>query len=158
MSSSILNPVIALRAAATVALLQWAAHTTLFLRAKPRHGSEEVAVVNAMKSHFFAFGGATRSYWDLYFGYGLIAAVIVLVEAALFWQLAGAATGARRIVRSIAVVFLGFNVVHALLAAKYFFVTPIVPDVLIALCLAAAIIGLRADSPMTAAAVATGDT
>ena len=138
-----MTPTIALRAAAVIAFLQWVAHTTLFLRAKPRHGAEEVAVIDAMKSHYFAFGGASRSYWDLYFGYGLIAAVVVLVEAILFWQLGTAPDAARPLVRSVAVLFLAFNAAHALLAARYFFVTPTVPDVLIALCLATAVVGLR---------------
>jgi hypothetical protein len=137
------NPAFALRAAAIIALLQWGAHSALFLRAKPRHGAEELAVVDAMKAHRFNFGGSSRSYWDLYFGYGLIAAVVVLVEAILFWQLAGAPSLARPLVRSVALLFLGYNVVHAVLAAKYFFITPIVPDVLIALCLTVAVLGLR---------------
>jgi len=66
-----------------------------------------------------------------------------VVEAVLFWQLAGAPAVARPLVRSIALLFLAFNLVHALLAAKYFFITPIIPDALIALCLAVAVVGLR---------------
>ena len=70
--------------------------------------------------------------------------MVVFAEAILFWQLAGAPAEARSLVRAVALLFLAFNVVHALLASKYFFVTPIVPDVLIALCLGTAAIGLRA--------------
>jgi hypothetical protein len=132
--------VIALRAAAFVALLRGA--RTLFLR-QSRHGVDEIAVIDAMKAHYFDFGGSSRSYWDLYFGYGLIAAVVVFVEAVLFWQLADASPAARPLVKSIALLFIGFNLVHALLAAKYFFITPIIPDVLIALCLTVAVLDLR---------------
>ena len=132
-----------LRLASVVAFLQWGAHTMLFLRSTPKHGPEEVAVVEAMRTHYFAFGGASRSYWDFYFGYGLMAAFVVLVEAVLFWQLAGGAAAARPLVRSVAVLFLVYNVGHALLAGRYFFVTPIIPDILIALVLLAAIVQLR---------------
>ena len=133
---------LAFRVASVVAVLQWAAHTTMFVRATPKHGAEEAAVVQAMQSHRFDFAGASRSYWDFYYGYGLMAAFVVLIEAVLFWQLAGAATTAPALTRSIAALFLAFNIGHALLAARYFFVTPIVPDVLIAVCLAAGVIAL----------------
>ena len=125
-----------LRAATAVALLQFAAHTTLFLRATPRHGPDEVAVVAAMQAHRFDFAGSTRSYWDFYTGYGLEAAVICLVEAVLFWILAGAVGAHASVVRPVVGLFLAFNVAHLALMARYFFVTPMVPDAVIALVLA----------------------
>jgi hypothetical protein len=121
-----------LRVTAIVALLQFAAHGALFVRAKPTHGAGEIAVVQAMKDHQFDFGGAKRSYWDMYFGYGLEAAFICLVEAILFWQLAGSATVAPAAVKLIAGLFLAANLAHAFLITRYFFVVPLVPDVLIA--------------------------
>jgi hypothetical protein len=121
-----------LRVTAIVALLQFAAHGALFVRAKPTHGPGEIAVVQAMKDHQFDFGGAKRSYWDMYFGYGLEAAFICLVEAILFWQLAGIATVAPAAVKLIAGLFLAANLAHAFLITRYFFVVPLVPDVLIA--------------------------
>jgi hypothetical protein len=39
------------------------------------------------------------------------------------------------VIRSIAAIFVAFNLVHAALAWRYFFVTPIITDVLIAGCL-----------------------
>src|SRR5258708_12558210 len=81
-----------LRIAAIVALLQFAAHTSLIIFSSPKHGPEEVAVVQAMKSHRFNFLGSQRSYWDFYFGYALEAAFICLIEAVLFWQFAGGAS------------------------------------------------------------------
>ena len=132
-----------LRLASAIALLQWVAHTALFLRSTPRHGAEEVAVIDAMRSHRFAFAGASRSYWDFYFGYGLMAAFVVLVEAVLFWQLAGGVAASRSLVRAVATLFLLYNVGHALLAARYFFITPIIPDVLLAALLGVAVVQLR---------------
>lgn len=132
-----------LRAAAIIAVVQWVAHTTLFVRATPTHGSEESAVIATMQSHSFDFAGAARSYWDFYYGYGLMAAFVVLVEAILFWQLAGSTATAPTLVRSIALLLVAYNIGHAMLAARYFFVTPIIPDVLIAGCLTVAILLLR---------------
>jgi len=124
-----------LRVTAVVALLQFFAHGALFLRAKPTHGDAEVSVVAAMKTHRFNFGGSMRSYWDMYFGYGLEAAFICLVEAVLFWQLATIAGAAPAMVRPIVVLFLVANIAHAILVSRYFFLTPLVPDVVIALLL-----------------------
>ena len=125
-----------LRVTAVVALLQFFGHVTLFVRAKPTHGDAEVTVVASMKAHRFNFGGSIRSYWDMYFGYGLEAAFICLVEALLFWQLATIAATAPAVVRPIVALFLGANVAHAILVTRYFFLVPLVPDLLIALLLA----------------------
>jgi hypothetical protein len=129
-----------LRIAAVLALLQGIAHAALIVFASPKHGPEEVAVIEAMKSHRFNFLGAQRSYWDFYFGYALIAAIICLVEAVLFWLVAGVASLSPSVIRPIAGVFIAFNIMHALLAARFFFITPIVPDILITLCLVLAFV------------------
>src|SRR5438067_1711044 len=102
-----------LRMAALVALLQFAGHVTLFVRSKPTHGPAEVAVVQAMKDHRFDFGGSLRSYWQMYFGYGLEAAGVCLVEAILLWQLAGiAAATSLATVRPIMILCLVANIAH----------------------------------------------
>ena len=121
-----------LRIAAVIALLQGIAHATLIVFASPKHGADEAAVIDAMRSHRFNFLGAQRSYWEFYFGYALIAAVICLVETALFWQVAGFGP---EVIRAVAGIFIAFNLVHAALAWRYFFVTPIIPDLLITACL-----------------------
>jgi hypothetical protein len=126
-----------LKIAAVLALLQGIAHATLIVFASPKHGAEEVAVIDTMKSRRFNFLGAQRSYWDFYFGYALIAAIICVVEAALFWQVAGLGPG---VIRTVASVFIAFNLIHAVLAWRYFFITPIIPDLLISGCLLAAIL------------------
>ena len=135
-----MNATLLLRVASVLALIQFGAHSALFLRATPRHGPDEVAVIEAMKNHQFDFMGNMRSYWDFYFGYGLEAAVICLVEAVLFWQLATIARTSPAEVRPIVALFFAFNVGHAALMMRYFFLTPMVPDVLIAICLAAAFV------------------
>ncbi len=113
-----------------------AAHALLFLFSSPKHGPEESAVVEAMKAHHFNFIGSMRSYWDFYFGYGLEAAFFCLLEAVLFWQLASIAKTAPLVIRPIVALFFLANIDHAILVVRYFFITPLVPDILIAACLA----------------------
>jgi hypothetical protein len=126
-----------LKIAAVLALLQGIAHATLIVFTSPKHGAEEIAVIDTMKSRRFNFLGAQRSYWDFYFGYALIAAIICVVEAALFWQVGGLGPA---VIRTVASVFIAFNLIHAVLAWRYFFITPIIPDLLISGCLLAAIL------------------
>ena len=128
-----------LRIVSVVALLQFVGHGTMFVRARPTHGPDEVAVVDAMRSHAFTFALAPRTYWDMYFGYGLEAAFVCLVEAVLFWLLAEAAPGNGPLVRSVAALFVIANVAHIVMLVRYFaFLVPIVFDGLIAAGLVAA--------------------
>jgi hypothetical protein len=127
------------RIVAVIALLQFIGHGTMFVRARPTHGPQEVAVVRAMQSHTFTFATAPRTYWDMYFGYGLEAAFVCLVEAILFWLLASAATKNRALVRSVAGLFAAANVAHIVMLVAYFaFPLPMMFDGLIAAGLVAA--------------------
>jgi hypothetical protein len=130
-----------LRFVSVVALLQFAGHGIMFVRARPTHGPEEVAVVEAMKSRAFSFAAAPRTYWDMYFGYGLEAAFVCLVEAVLFWQLAGGSRGDAALVRSIAALFAVANVAHCVMLVRYFALPlPMVFDVVIAAGLTVAVV------------------
>ena len=131
-----------LRIAAAVAAIQGTAHAALFLRAKPRHGPAEVAVVEAMKANRFDFAGASRSYWDFYFGYGLQAAGACLVEALLFVFLARVAAAEPPLARPIVALFVAVNIAHAILTARYFFYLPVLFDVLVAACLGWALLAM----------------
>jgi hypothetical protein len=124
-----------LRIASLLAFAQAIAHGAMFLTAHPTHGPDEIAVVTAMKNHAFLFGGISRSYWDMYFGYGLLAALVVLFEAMLFWLLAGLARDEPARLRPIIGLFILYNLAHAALLFKYFFVLPIAADALVATAL-----------------------
>jgi hypothetical protein len=127
-----MSPTAILRIAAALAAVQGIAHGALFLRAKPRHGAAEVAVIEAMKSNRFDFAGARRSYWDFYMGYGLEAAAVCLVEAILLAQLASIARLQPAVVRPVIALGVAANLGHAVLTARYFFYRPIVFDLAIA--------------------------
>src|SRR5258708_6855254 len=134
-----MNPNLLLRSVSLVAFLQFVGHGMLFVRARPTHGPAEVAVVEAMRSQAFTFAAAPRTYWDMYFGYGLEAAGVCLVEAVLFWLLACGALRDPAIVRSVAVLFAVANIAHLAMLARYFaFPAPMVFDGIIAAGLLAA--------------------
>ncbi len=138
-----MKPVTILRVAAAIALLQFIGHATLFLTYVPKHGAEEIAVVQAMRDHIFNFSGMQRSYWDMYFGYGLMAAINCLFEAVLFWQLAAIAKTSARLVQPVVALFLVANLVYAALVWIYFFPLPGYFDLAIGLCLGLALFAGR---------------
>jgi hypothetical protein len=105
----------------------------------PYTGAEAASVLEAMKSHSFAEQGFQGTYWDLYFGFGLIISLYLLLQAVVLWQVASLAkTDARRI-RPIVVSFLVAFVINAGLSWRYFFVVPVVLAGLTAICLAIAL-------------------
>ncbi len=143
------------RLAAVLAAVQGMAHGTLFMLARPRHGAAEAAVVAAMQAGRFFSGGL--SYWDYYFGYGLIAASVCLVEAGLLWQLGGVADARPGLERPMLRLIAAANIGHAILLLRYFrFPLPIAFDLIIAGVLAAAVLAAaRSESPETTPSLAT---
>jgi len=93
-------------------------------------GTKEGAVVEAMKSNQFDVMGATRSFWDFFIGFGITISVSSLVQAVVFWQLAGLAKTEPRRIRPIIAAFLFANLGFAVLAWRYFFMPPLVGAVL----------------------------
>lgn len=120
-----------LRLTSVVALLQSIGHAMLFLTARPGHGPDETAVLETMRSRAFDFGGfSPHSYWDMYFGYGLIAVVLAVLIGVLLWLVSDLASSPRQVLRFGAAI--GVTVaVHAAIVARYFFMLPLIFDVLV---------------------------
>lgn len=129
-----------LRLAGGLAIFQGLAHGILIVLAKPKHGPEEVAVVEAMKDHAFSFAGSLHSYWDMYFGYAMMAAGTCVVEGVLLWLLAPMAPNAKGL-RAVLLLLIAANVAHAMVILRYFFLLPLVFDGLVALLIALAVPG-----------------
>jgi len=124
-----------LRMAAMLALLEAVGHTFLFVSYAPKHG-EEIAVVDAMKRHYFDVGGFSHSYWEMYFGYGLFTTVSCLIEAGILWQLAALLKRGVSGIRAMVAVFFFGEVGYIVLVIKYFFTVPIVSHLTMAALLA----------------------
>ena len=122
-----------LRVAAVVATLQAAAHLALFLRSGPGPGSAAWPLVQAMRMQ--AAPGHT-TYWGMYFGYGLLAALMAFFIAALIWLAATFDAGNRSLARSLVALVLVTVVIHAALIARYFFTVPLIFDIVVAALLA----------------------
>jgi len=128
-----------LRVAAVVTLLYCAGHT-IGMPWTPYTDAEATSVLETMKGHSFEAEGFKGTYWDIYFGFGLVISVYLLVQAAVLWQVASLAKLDATRVRPIVVSFLIAFVVNAALSWKYFFIVPVVMAGIIAICLAIAIV------------------
>jgi hypothetical protein len=137
---------ILLRIASAITLLYFAGHT-LGMPWTPSRGPEEITLLEAMKSHRFNLMGSVRTYWDFYFGFGILISVYLLVQAVVLWQLATLAkTDAVRVRPFVASFFISY-VANAILVWKFFFALPLVMAIAIAICLAWAFISVHPSSP-----------
>jgi hypothetical protein len=134
-----MKPTVFLRIAAVLTFIHAAVHTIGGVFGKAGPGPASVAV-QAMKMNQFLLLGHTRSFWDFYRGMGLGATISLTAEAVLFWQLGSLAkTNAPRL-RPILATFLFAYGVLAVNSYAYFFLGPVIAEILIAACLGLAIV------------------
>jgi hypothetical protein len=133
-----MRTVLFLRIASVLTLVHAALHTIGGVFGKPAPGAQQVAVA-AMKANEFAVMGVMRSYWDFYMGFGLVVSVFLTMEAIVFWQLGSLAKMDAVRLRPVLATFLVGYLCAAVVSYRYFFVAPVIVEILIALCLGLAI-------------------
>jgi hypothetical protein len=136
------KPVVFLRFAAVLTLIHAILHTVggVFGRTEP--GAATVAV-QAMKANEFLLMGNVRSYWAFYHGLGLAATISLSAESIAFWQLASLAKAEVGRVRPILITFAVAYAVFAVNSYTYFFIGPVIVEILIAVCLGIAIVTVK---------------
>jgi hypothetical protein len=126
--------VLFLRIAAVLTFIHAVLHTIGGVFSKPEPGPA-AAAVEAMRANQFLLMGHMRSYGDFYRGMGLAVTIFLAAEAVVFWQLGSLARTDARRVRPILVTFLVAYAVLAVNSYTYFFVAPVIVEILIAVCL-----------------------
>ena len=92
--------------------------------------------------------GNTRTYWDFYYGFGVIIIGYLAVQSVVLWQLAELARVNPSQVRPIIAAFFVAFAVNAVLAWTYFFALPAILAGAIAVCLAFAFSRVKMDKPV----------
>jgi hypothetical protein len=134
-----MNPKLFLRIASVITFIHAVLHTIGGVFGKAAPGAATTAV-QAMKLNQFLLLGHTRSYWDLYLGLGLAVSIVLTAEAVIFWQLASLAkTDAARLRPIIATLLLAYALL-GVNSSVYFFIGPVITEILIPACLAMAFI------------------
>jgi hypothetical protein len=105
----------------------------------------------AMKSNQFVAMGNLRTYWDFYMGMGLAVTIFLTTESVVLWLLSSLAHSHASQLRPILIVFAIGYLVFAIDSYRYFFVAPVITEILIGLCLVAAAISARPAVEMTKA-------
>jgi hypothetical protein len=82
---------------------------------------------------------------------GLAATISLTAEAILFWQLSSLAKTDPQRLRPIMATFLVAYAVFAVNSYTYFFLGPVIAEILIAACLALALVTAKSEAPPYAA-------
>ncbi len=142
-----MKPTIFLRVASILTLIHAVLHTIGGVLGKPKNGAPEIAVIETMKAHQFLVMGSQRTYWDFFFGYGLILSVYLLMQAVLLWQLGEIVKKEPQLIRPLLATFILAFTGSAIIAGLYFFAAPVITEAIIAISVAAAYVtaGAKAD-------------
>jgi hypothetical protein len=151
-----MKPAPFLRIASVLTLIHAIMHTIGGVFGKPQTGVAAM-VAATMRSNRFTVLGVTRSYADFYLGMGLGITISLTMEAAVFWLIASLAkSDAMRLRRPILAVFLAGYLAFAVNSSFFFFSGPVIGEILIALCLGAAIVTAKPANQEAAAPAPAG--
>jgi hypothetical protein len=128
------RPALWLRAASLLTLIHAILHTIGGVFGKPDPGPASIAVL-AMQTNQFQWMGNTRSYWNFYIGFGLGITIFLTLDAVVLWLLAFLAKSDASRLRPIILVYALGYLVFAVNSWVYFFLAPVVTELLIVLCL-----------------------
>jgi hypothetical protein len=139
------KPVLFLRIAAVLTFIHAVLHTIGGVFGKAEPGPAAVAL-EAMKANQFLLMGYMRSYWEFYRGMGLAVTIFLMAEAVVFWQLGSLARTDARPLRPVVATFLVAYAVLAVNSYTYFFLAPVIVEILIAACLGMAIVTAKPEA------------
>jgi hypothetical protein len=87
---------------------------------------QETQLTMLMKSVPFEFMGQRSTYWNLYFGWGLLVAVLLLALASILWILPDFATLRPRSAGAISAIVAIASLSGAYLSFRFFYIPPFV--------------------------------
>lgn len=116
---------ILLRIASVVFALYTAGHTYGALYKDPSTGNPaKQAVLYGMRTYHENLGGASRSYWDFYMGFGWFVSCALVLFAVLCWQLSTLARTQPSIARPLILTLFVISIPMTVLAYTNFFAAP----------------------------------
>lgn len=134
--------VVSLRIASVLTFIHAVLHTIGGVFGSVDPGPASIAVA-AMKTNQFLLMGHMRSFWDFYHGLGIGVTISLTAEAILFWQLGSLAKTDGRRLRPILITFMVAYAVFAVNSNAYFFIGPVIAEILIVACLGVALFSAR---------------
>ncbi len=141
-----MKPVLFLRVASVLTLIHSVLHTVGGVFGKPAPGIAETTWA-VMRGNQFTVFGMTRTYSEFYRGLGLGITIFLTAEAIVFWQLATLAKADAARLRPAMATFMVAYLVFAANSYAYFFVLPVITEIVIAACLGIAIATAKTAEP-----------
>lgn len=133
-----MKPAIFVRTASVLLFIHAILHTIGGVFGKVEPGPAAVAV-SAMKANQFMLLGNPRTFWDFYMGLGLSVSITLTMESIVLWFLAPlVAHHAAKLRPALAAFAIGY-LIFAVISFRYFFLGPVVVELLISVSLFAAI-------------------
>jgi hypothetical protein len=136
-----MKPALYLRIASILTLIHAILHTIGGVFGKPPSG--QAAMIAASMRYRFEVFGVMRSYADFYRGMGLGITISLTMDAAVLWVLASMAKSDAARLRPIMAVFCIGYLAFTLNSLAFFFSGPVIAEILIVLCIGAAIVTAR---------------
>ena len=133
-----MKAVIYLRIASVLTFVHAILHTVGGVFGKIEPGPQQVAV-DAMKANTFPLMGSMRSFWIFYRGFGLGITIFLTAAAVVMWQLSSLARTDSPRLRPIYWTLLLTFLAMAVNSCVYFFLPPVIVEIIIAICLGGAI-------------------
>jgi hypothetical protein len=135
------SPVALLRVSATLFVVLTIGHLSAYpwTSARDPQGQQ---LVSSMKSVELVFFGEHSTYWNLYFGWGLLVPVLLLTLAVILWLLSDIARFAPQPVGVIAGVLVGTCLIGAVISFRFFYIPPFLTFSVICIILLTAAIQL----------------
>jgi len=87
---------------------------------------QETQLTTLMKSVPFEFMGERSTYWNLYFGWGVLVAVLLLALASILWILPDFAMFRPRSAGAISAIVSSASLVGAYLSFRFFYIPPFI--------------------------------
>ena len=106
------------------------------------HVLQETRLAGLMRDIPFEFMGQRSTYWDLYFGWGLLLGILLLTLAIILWLLSDLAHIGSLNVGAISGIVLATSLVAAYLSFRFFYIPPFLFFSVICVILAAAAVQL----------------
>jgi len=137
-----MKPSIYYRVAAGLLVLFAAGHQLGFRKVDPSWNADVVA--SAMQATHFTVQGFTRAYWDFFSGFGFFVTAFLLFSAVLAWELGGLSADVLRALSRVRWALAICYAAIAILTWSYFFIAPGAFATLVAVCLIAGALPVRA--------------
>jgi len=124
------------RTASVLLLIFAVLHTFGFRQVDPQWGVD--ALIATMRSIHFDLMGTSRSYWELFVGFGLFFSVYLLFAAVVAWQLAAMPPQGLAAMRGTAWALVVCQAAVTIVCLKYAFIVPLIFSTLILVCVTVA--------------------